>query len=171
MSNALRAHLTNQLTATAARRSHDEILRDVPPEARGVVPDGLPDGYSLWQLLEHTRISQADYLSYCVDPEDYTFPSWPDDYWPASKEPPSDVAWTESIGQFEADLQTALDLVQDPDVDIAADIPHAEGDRYHGTTYAHELGAIADHNAYHLGQIVTVRRLLGAWPPPDADEG
>jgi uncharacterized damage-inducible protein DinB len=165
-SDALRALLTTQLDATVARRPPGEILRAVPPEARGIQPDGLPEAYSLWQILEHMRICQADYLDYCMDP-DYTLPTWPDDYWPESVAPPSDAAWKESLEGFQADLQAAKELVNDPDVDLDGPIPHADGVAYHGLTYAAEIAAIADHNAYHLGQFVTVRRLLGVWPPAD----
>lgn len=165
-SDVLRSVLTNQLNATVARRSADDIFRSVPPAARGVQPDGLPEAYSLWQILEHMRVSQADYLNYCTNP-DYTFPAWPDDYWPDSVAPPSEEAWTYSLEAFQADLQAVKALVNDPDVDIAGAIPHADGEAYHSQTYADEVAAIADHNAYHLGQFVTVRRLLGVWPPGD----
>lgn len=163
-SDVLRSVLTTQLDATVARRSPDEILRAVPPDARGVQPDGLPEAYSLWQILEHMRICQADYFDYCTTP-DYTLPAWPDDYWPESVAPPSDEAWQESLERFRDDLQSVKQFVNDPDVDISGAIPHADGEGYHGTEYAHEIAAIADHNAYHLGQFVTVRRLLGVWPP------
>ena len=165
---SLRSILTTQLNATVARRPATEILRDVPPDVRGVQPDGLPEAYSLWQLLEHMRVSQADYLHYCVDP-DYSFPEWPDDYWPASVAPPSERAWDESLDQFWADLQSVKELVNDPGVDLSGPIPHADGEAYHSSRYADEIAAIADHNAYHLGQVVTVRRLLGAWPPEGVD--
>ena len=168
-SDALRALLTKQLDATVARRSHTEILREIPASARGVLPDGLPEAYSLWQILEHMRRSQADYLRYCTDP-DYTFSTWPDDYWPNTLGPPSDAAWTNSLDRFQADLEDAKTLVNDPSIDIAGTIPHASGVGYHGTTYAEEIGSIADHNAYHLGQVVTVRRLLGIWPPSNLKE-
>lgn len=163
-SAVLRSMLTDQLTATVARRSADEILRDVPPSARGVQPDGLPETYSLWQILEHIRVSQADYLGYCTNP-DYTFPAWPDDYWPDTVAPPSEAAWQESLDRFRADLQAVKELVNDPSIDIGGAIPHASGESYHSTQYADEVAAIADHNAYHLGQFVTVRRLLNVWPP------
>lgn len=165
---ALRTLLTTQLDATVARRPPAEILRAVPPAARGVQPDGLPEAYSLWQILEHMRICQADYFRYCVDP-DYTLPTWPDDYWPDTVAPPSEAAWTEAVAEFHDTLASVKALVNDPEVDLGGDIPHADGAAYHGTTYAHELGAIADHNAYHLGQFVTVRRLLDVWPPEDTD--
>ena len=168
MSDALRTQLLYQLNGTVARRTADEILRGVPLEARGVQPDGLPEAYSLWQILEHMRASQADYLRYCVDP-DYTFPAWPDAYWPDTVAPPSDAVWTECLDQFQSDLERAKDLVRNSDLDIAGEIPHADGVKYHGMTYAGELAGIADHNAYHLGQFVTVRRLLGVWPPENLE--
>lgn len=171
MSDVLRTHLTTQLEATVARRSYDEILYSVPPAARGVQPGGLPDGYSLWQILEHMRICQSDYYRFCTDP-DYTTPTWPDDYWPDAVAPASDDAWNHSLNQFRRDLQSIKELVNDSSVELTAEIPHAaevherEKDAsYHGSTYAEEVVAIADHNAYHLGQFVTVRRLLDVWPP------
>ena len=167
-SDALRTLLLNQLDATVARRSTLEILQGVPPSARGRQPEGLPEAYSLWQILEHMRICQADYLRYCMDPE-YALPKWPDDYWPASVAPSNEAAWTNSIEQFASDLQGVKDLLNDPAVEISGTIPHAEGEAYHGTTYAHQIACIADHNAYHLGQFVTVRRLLDVWPPEDMD--
>ncbi len=171
MSDPLRTHLATQLEATVARRPHDEILHGVPPTARSGQPDGLPEGYSLWQILEHMRICQADYYRFCVD-SDYTAPTWPDDYWPGAVAPPSDDAWTHSLSAFQRDLQLIKDLVNDSSIDLAGEIPHAEavrtregGASYHGNMYAEEIAAVADHNAYHLGQFVTVRRLLDVWPP------
>lgn len=167
----LRTVLTSQLEATVARRSYDEILYSVPAAARGVQPDRLPESYSLWQILEHMRICQADYFRFCTD-SDYTVPTWPDDYWPDAVAPPSDNAWNHSLNAFRQDLRSIKELVNDASVDIAGAIPHAAavweqegGTSYHGSTYADEIAAIADHNAYHLGQFVTVRRLLGVWPP------
>ena len=170
-SSALRTHLITQLEATVARRSYDEILRGVPAPARGLRPEGLPESYSLWQMLEHMRFCQSDYYRFCTNP-DYTAPTWPDDYWPDAVTPPSDDAWTSSVNQFRRDLQAIKELVNDSSIDLASEIPHAAAVReregrasYHGSTYADEIAAIADHNAYHLGQFVTVRRLLDVWPP------
>jgi hypothetical protein len=164
----LRSLLLTQLDATVARRPYTEILGGVPPAARGIQPDGLPKAYSLWQILEHMRRSQAAYLDHCVDPN-YTVPEWPDDYWPAAVAPPSEEAWTESLRGFRSDLETVKELVANPDVDLTGDIPHGDAPAYHGHTYAGEIAAIADHNAYHLGQVVTVRRLVGAWPPEEME--
>ena len=171
-SDVLRSLLSTQLNATVARRSPDEILQEVPPAARGVQPEGLPEAYSLWQILEHVRICQADYFQFCTDAE-YTPPTWPDDYWPDAVAPPSDDAWTQSLNQFQHDRQSILEFVNDPSIDLTAEIPHAaelkEGNAFvddiHGLTCAEQFATIADHNAYHLGQFVTVRRLLGVWPP------
>ena len=164
--DSLRTLLTTQLEATVARRPPGEILRAVPLGSRRVQPDGLPEAYSLWQILEHLRICQADYLDYCVNP-DYTLPTWPADYWSDTVAPPSTDAWGNSLKQFRDGLQSVKQLVNDPDIKIGGPIPHADGAAYHGTTYASEIAAIADHNAYHLGQVVTVRRLLDVWPPDD----
>lgn len=171
MSNALSTHLATQLDATIARRSFEEILQDVPSRARGVQPDGLPEAYSLWQILEHMRRCQADYFRFCTDSE-YSPPTWPDDYWPDAVAPPSDDAWVQSVNEFQRELREIIAFVNDSSNDLTAEIPHAEAlksrdgyvDRVHGATYADEIAKIADHNAYHLGQFVTVRRLLDAWP-------
>lgn len=169
--SALRTYLATQLEATVARRSHAEILHGVPPAARGLQPEGLPEVYSLWQLLEHMRLCQTDYFRFCTDP-DYSSPTWPDDYWPDSVTPPSEEAWANSLDRFQRELRSLKDFVSDSSVDLTEEIPHAneiqERDRaasYHGSTYAEEIACIADHNAYHLGQFVTVRRLLDVWPP------
>lgn len=173
MADTLRAQLLNQLDGTVARRSTDEVLAHVPSSARGVQPDGLPEVYSLWQILEHMRICQSDYFRFCTDP-DYTSPSWPEDYWPDSVAPPSEAAWRQSLEQFRNDQQAVKALVEDASIDLSDEIPHAAtvsardgAASYHGSTYAEEIACIADHNAYHLGQFVTVRRLLGVWPPED----
>ena len=154
---SLRQHLLNLLDARQAHATFDEVIDGVPANLRGVRPDDLP--YSPWELLEHMRIAQVDILAFCRDP-DYAAPAWPDDYWPEGPAPPSDAAWTESVRQFRSDLQAMKDLVSDPATDLHAEIPHGGGQ-----TYLREALLVADHNAYHLGQLVTVRRLLGAWPP------
>ena len=135
-------------------------------------PDGLPEAYSLWQILEHMRICQADYSRFCVDP-DYTAPIWPDDHWPDTVAPPSEDAWNHSLNAFQRDLQLIKDLVDDSSADLAGEIPHAEavrtregGASHHGNMYAKEIAAVADHNAYPLGQFVTVRRLDVGRPRP-----
>lgn len=131
------------------------VLKDVPPEMRGKIPDGLP--YSVWQLMEHLRLSQKDILDFCVN-ANYKEQNWPEYYWPKSPEPPDDKAWEESIAGFRRDLEEMKKLAIDEKLDLFAKIPHGTGQ-----TYLRELLLTADHNAYHIGQIVTVRRLLGIW--------
>jgi hypothetical protein len=138
-----------------AHATFEDAVKDIPANLRGARPEGLP--YSAWELLEHLRIAQHDILEFCVDP-DYKEMKWPDDYWPPSPAPPSDAAWEESIRGFVADRKAIQDLAADTSRDLEAKIPHGSGQ-----TYLRELVLILDHNAYHIGQLVLVRRLLGIW--------
>jgi uncharacterized damage-inducible protein DinB len=133
----------------------DAAVGDLPPGLRGTVPDELP--YSAWQLLEHLRIAQHDILEFCVAPT-YHEIQWPDDYWPQSPAPPDAAAWDRSVEQIHADITRLQQLARDPAVDLDAGVPNGTGQ-----TYLRELLLVIDHNAYHLGQLVLVRRLLGAW--------
>jgi uncharacterized damage-inducible protein DinB len=133
----------------------DAAVADLPPADRGRQPAGLP--YSPWQLLEHLRITQHDILDFCRNPA-YEELKWPDDYWPSSPGPETPKAWDESIRQFQRDRVALQELARDPTVDLEARIPHGTGQ-----TYLRELLLAADHAAYHLGQLVVVRRLLGSW--------
>jgi hypothetical protein len=154
---SLRQHLLKLLDARQAHATFDDAIADLSPDLRGTRPDGLP--YSPWELLEHIRIAQHDILDFCRNPG-YTQPDWPEGYWPDTPAPPSDKAWTESVRQVRDDLQAMKDLVADPNTDLYAEIPHGDGQ-----TYLREALLVADHTAYHVGQLVTVRRLLEAWPP------
>ena len=116
---------------------------------------GFP--HSAWELVEHLRITQRDILDFCRDPN-YVEPKWPDDYWPKSPEPPSERAWDESIAAFREDRAALEALAADGSIDLFAKIPHGSGQ-----TYLRELVLVADHNAYHLGQLVMLRQQLGAW--------
>ena len=155
---SLRDHLTRLLAWKSAHVSFDQAVEGIPPELRGIQPGGL--SFSPWQLLEHLRIAQHDILDFCCNP-DYTMPAWPEGFWPPSVAPPSEAAWQEGIAQFRADRKAMQDLVADPETDLFAAIPHGEGQ-----TVLREALLAADHNAYHVGQLVAVRRLLGIWPPP-----
>lgn len=150
---ALRAHLRKLLDWRDAHAGFDAAVDGVPPEFRGRQPEGLP--YSPWQLLEHLRLAQHDILDFCRNPE-YGEMKWPDDYWPASAEPPSAEAWDESIAAYRADRKALQQLADE--ADLFAEIPHGSGQ-----TYLRELLLVADHNSYHVGQLVAVRRLLGIW--------
>lgn len=153
--NRLRRQLAALLRWKDAHVDFDTAVKGIPPRLRGVQPLGLP--YSLWQLLEHIRLAQNDILEFCINPA-YRAQKWPDDYWPRSPEPPTAKAWQESIAGYRADRTSLLRLLADPDLDLYATIPHGEGQ-----TYLREFLLVADHSAFHVGQIVVVRRLLGAW--------
>ncbi|HKZ02817.1 MAG TPA: DinB family protein [Pyrinomonadaceae bacterium] len=150
----LRGMLQKLLDWEDAHVSFDSAVEGVPPEVRGVQPQGLP--HSLWQLLEHTRICQRDILDFCRDP-DYKEPKF-EDYWPSTSMPPTEDGWEKSIVSFRADREHLKKLATNRSIDLFAPIPHGGGQ-----TYLRELLLVADHNAYHVGQMVAVRRLLGNW--------
>ena len=153
----LRQHIISLLRGGHAHLEFDRAVGDLPAELRGSKPAGLP--YSIWQLLEHMRIAQRDILEFSRNPK-HVSPAWPEGYWPRSDAPPDEAAWTKSIKDFRADHKAMEKLVANPSLDLFARIPHGDGQ-----TLLREALLVADHNAYHLGQIVTVRRLLGAWSP------
>jgi uncharacterized damage-inducible protein DinB len=153
--SALRAQLARLLDWEDAHLSFDAAVEGVPPKLRGAAPAGLP--YSPWQLIEHLRLTQHDILDFCRNPN-YRELHWPDDYWPASAAPPKPADWDESIAQFRHDRAALQSLASDSKIDLFARIPHGSGQ-----TYLRELLLVADHSAYHVGQLVTVRRALGAW--------
>jgi uncharacterized damage-inducible protein DinB len=154
----LREHLSRLLNWEDAHVGFDRAVADVPAEFRAKQPPGIP--YSPWQLLEHLRLAQHDILEFCRNPS-YQELKWPDDYWPPAPAPPSPAAWDESIRQFQHDQIALQELAADPTVDLAARIPHGTGQ-----TYLRELLLAADHAAYHIGQLIVVRRLLGIWRSP-----
>lgn len=134
----------------------DQAVDGLGAELRGERPPGMP--HSVWEIVEHMRIAQRDILDFCRSP-DYVEMKWPDDYWPRTPAPPSTTAWNASITAFHHDLQALQDLAADPDVDLFAAIPHGSGQ-----TYLRELILVIDHNAYHLGELLAIRRMLNAWP-------
>lgn len=152
---SLRQHLLELLRGGNAHLNFEEALAGLPPTLRGARPHGLP--YSPWRLLEHMRIAQWDILEFSRNPE-HVSPEFPAGYWPEGDAPPDDKAWQKSIRKFRADLKAMQDLVEDPAIDLLAPIPHGDGQ-----TILREALLVADHNSYHLGQMVTVRRLLGVW--------
>ena len=152
---SLRTHLTKLLSWHDAHVDFETALGDLPEDLRGRVPRGAP--YSIWQLVEHLRIAQHDILDFCVNAH-YKEKRWPDDYWPSDPAPPDDRAWTTSVDGYRSDLADVQQLANDTSIDLFARIPHGSGQ-----TYLREILLVADHAAYHVGQIVIVRRLLGAW--------
>jgi hypothetical protein len=151
----LRERLLYLMQGKGAHVDFDGAVSGLPATLRGKKPKGLP--YTPWALLEHMRLAQWDILDFCRNPN-YKAPHWPDDYWPKSDAPPSAAAWDKSVRQFRADLKAMQQLVSDPQTDLFSPIPHGDGQNI-----LREALLVADHNAYHLGQFVTVRRLLGAW--------
>ena len=151
----LRQHLLDLLKGGNAHVSLQEAIQDFPAELRGKRVKGAP--HSPWEVLEHMRIAQWDILEFSRDP-DHKSPKFPDGYWPAKPEPPDEKAWDRSVNGFCQDLQSLCALVADDATDLYARIPHGEGQ-----TILREALVTADHNAYHLGQLVLLRRMLGAW--------
>jgi hypothetical protein len=151
----LREHLLELLGGGHAHLKFDAAVADLPPAKRGTCPAGLP--HSPWRLLEHLRIAQWDILQFCIDPH-HVSPAFPDGYWPEGDAPLDPHAWDRSVAAFRVDLKAMMDLVANPTTDLFAPLPHGQGQ-----TVLREALLVADHNAYHLGQLVTVRRLLGAW--------
>jgi uncharacterized damage-inducible protein DinB len=151
---SLREHLRRLLDWEDAHVGLDAAVEGIPPRLRGAVPPGL--AHSPWQLLEHLRICQRDILDFCRDPK-YVEPPM-EAYWPSTSAPPSEEAWDRSVAAFRRDLEDLKRLADDPAVDLFARIPHGSGQ-----TYLRELLLVADHNAYHAGQLVDLRRLQGAW--------
>jgi hypothetical protein len=152
---SLREQIAKLLSWEDAHMSFDAAVANLPAALRGMQPAGLP--YSPWQLLEHLRITQHDILDFCRNPA-YRELAWPDDYWPPAPGPGSPTAWDDSIAQFQRDRAQLQQLANDPAIELEARIPHGDGQ-----TYLRELLLAADHAAYHIGELIVVRRLLGAW--------
>jgi hypothetical protein len=151
----LRKHLLELLQGGGAHAKFDDAIEGLPPKLRGAKPPNFP--HSAWMILEHLRIAQWDILEFSRDSK-HKSPKWPEGYWPKAESPSDAAAWENSIEDFRADLKEMEDLVADPKTDLFARIPWGEGQ-----TILREALLVADHNAYHVAQIVDVRRLLGAW--------
>jgi hypothetical protein len=152
----VRNYLKRFLSWREAHADWKSALKDFPENLRGTRPPGAP--YSAWELLEHMRIATHDILEFSRDAK-YQSPDWPSGYWPKKPEPPSTAAWDKSVKALQYDLEEMGKLVSNPKTDLYGKIPHGTGQ-----TIFREALLIADHNAYHLGQFVLVRRLLGCWP-------
>jgi len=135
--------------------SFENAVGEMPVEFQGQKPAGAP--YTPWQQLEHLRVCQRDILDYVRDPH-YVEKNWPGDYWP-QEIPPSPTAWNDAVNAFKADRAAFVKLVADPRTDVLARVPHDPK----GPTILHEALLVADHNAYHLGQLIVLRRALGVW--------
>lgn len=153
--DAWRAQLAAFLDWGHAHVGFDKAVAGIVPRLRGTVPPG--GAHSAWQIVEHMRIAQHDILDFCINPK-YREMKWPDDYWPPATAPKSDAVWKKSLTEFRRDLKAIQRLATNRRLDLLATIPHGDGQ-----TYLREILLVADHNAYHLAQIVDVRRALGIW--------
>jgi hypothetical protein len=151
----LRQHMVNLLKGGEAHADFDTATKNLSANLRGQRPKGAE--HSPWELVEHLRIAQWDILEYARDPK-HKSPEFPTGYWPKSPAPPNEEAWEHSLNAFRKDLKALCDLVASESTDLLAPIPHAKDH-----TILREALLAADHNAYHIGQLVLVRRLLGAW--------
>lgn len=151
----LRQNLVELLRGGHAHVTAEQALDGLNPALRNLRP--ATGGHSVWEELEHMRLAQEDILRYTLDAS-WTSPPFPEGYWPKATEPLTEEAWAASVAAFFADLAEVIKLAQNPNADLTAEIPHGQDH-----TYLREILLIADHNAYHLGQIVQIRKALGAW--------
>jgi hypothetical protein len=151
----LRQQLLELLRGGSAHADLASCLDQLPPDLYASKPNGSP--HSVWDLLEHLRIALHDLLVFSTDAH-YIAPKWPDDYWPSTDAPPSPEQWQTSLNAIKADLVEFEKLVQNPATNLYAKIPWGDGQ-----TFLREILLATDHNSYHLGQIVLLRKQLGAW--------
>jgi hypothetical protein len=151
----LRKQLVALLTSGEAHADFEKAIQGLPVELRGKTPEGAE--HSPWELLEHLRITQWDILDLSRNPA-YESRKWPEGYWSETPAPPSASAWEQSIKAYRKDLKELCALIEDQSTDLFAKIPHGDGQ-----TILREALLTADHTAYHVGQLILVRRLLGAW--------
>ena len=152
----LRQHISDLLGGGGAHAKFDQVLGGIPPNLRGKAPAGLP--HSVWMILDHMRIAQWDILEFSRNSK-HVSPEWPSGYWPRTPNLPTPGDWNKCLRSFRADLKAMQDLVMDSKTNLTGKIPWGDGQ-----TILREALMVADHNAYHLAQIVDIRRLLGCWP-------
>lgn len=155
VTTAMRSQLVALLTGSNAHVSFDEAVKDLPAELRGVKPDKLP--YSIWQLVDHIRIAQWDILEFSRSAT-HQSPEWPAGYWTNEAAPADETAWQQALEQIKKDRDAFVSLLNDPQRNL-----YAPFDYGNGQNLLREALLIADHTAYHVGEIVITRRLLGAW--------
>ena len=156
MTDAIRDHLVRALDWEEARVGFDKAVDGIPPDKRGARAAGFE--HTLWQLVEHMRLAQEDILDFCVDARYEHSKKWPDDYWPKEAAPASDVTWDDSIASYKKSLEAMKQLARAVD-DLTATVPTGKAKH----TYLREILLVIDHNAYHIGQVIDLRRALGIW--------
>jgi DinB superfamily len=155
MSDPIREQVVELLRGGQAHVTFEDAVKDFPAKLRGVKPKGAE--HSAWEILEHIRIAQWDILEFSRHAK-HDSPKWPEGYWPEAEAPASDAAWKKTIEAIKMDRQTMIELVENPKTDLFAKIPHGTGQNI-----LREALLIADHNSYHSGELVLLRRILGAW--------
>lgn len=151
----LRKNLIELLKGGSAHVTPDQALKDLDPAMRNVRPAGSP--HSVWENFEHIRLAQGDILRYTLDAS-WVSPKHPEGYWPDESVKLTNEIWDKSVEAFYKDVEALITLVKNPNMDLTAVIPHGEG-----RTYLRQILLVADHNAYHFGQIVQIRNAMGAW--------
>ncbi|MBA2116741.1 DinB family protein [Bremerella alba] len=151
----LREHVLYVLNGGGAHLGFDQAIGGLKPELRGAKADGC--SHTAWRLVEHLRICQWDILQFSIN-ANHVSPEFPIGLWPPTDGPPNEKAWDACVEAFRTDAQAMVDLMADPNTDLFAPIPHGDGQ-----TILREALLVADHNAYHLGQLVFLRRCLGDW--------
>jgi hypothetical protein len=154
---ALREHLLALLNGHQAAMNFDDVVANFPEQFRNAFAPNVT--YTPWHVVEHLRLCQWDILDYMRNPS-YQYMEWPKDYWPARDATADDATWQRSVTSFQRNLDTVRAIVTDPQTDFYAPIPHGYG----GHTILREVLLIADHNAYHVGELGLMRQILGAWP-------
>lgn len=152
---AVREHVLYLLKGGGAHLGFEQAIAELPEDLRGAKVKAVT--HTPWRVLEHLRICQWDILEFSRNP-DHVSPDFPDGYWPADDAPPDTTSWDTSVQNFRDDLQAMIELVANPNIDLCTPIPHGDGQ-----TILREALLVADHNAYHLGQFVFLRRCLDAW--------
>ena len=152
-----RSIIASSLDWEQAHSKLESVVKGLPPSLQGVRPTGYP--HSPWELLEHIRITQSDLLEFCRNPEYEEKLAWPQDYWPPTPAPPTADAWEKTISDYRRDREALARFTKETKVDLTEKIPRGTGQ-----TYLRTILVAVDHASYHIGQIVSVRRLLGAWP-------
>ena len=153
----VRDHLVRALDWAEARATFDKVIAGIAPSHRGAVPQGFD--HSIWQLVEHIRLAQDDLLDFCVNERYVHNMTWPDDYWPKDPAPADEQAWAASLAGYQRGLEGFRAVARDTP-DLAASVPTGKPPQ----TYLRSILLVIDHTAYHVGQIVAVRRALGIWP-------